>query len=574
MFKLNKKCTFSTALYIALAVAMFCCTTSVQAQTWANAYGGAFYDDAFGLTEQNVAGFSYIIGQSSSYGKFSPTPPNTHLVVNDVNGMVVNALTYEGQSWENDYSIVRLTDYCSPGCVWTTGMYTTSNQDVNARQSFDMVVVRTDVQGFPVWACFFGGEEEDGGTSVINTSDGNILAVGWTVNNENGIGAADILAVKLTPAGVVLWQRILGRSKDEKPWAVRESADRLSYYIAGQTTSFDNGGAPNEDNQVFVTSIAAGTGFHNWTAIWGGDRNDIGRNLVVDKDGNIAVTGLTHSFGRIEGESFVLKLNAAGAYLWSTLYGVDGYDAGWSIDLRLDEAGYVLGGETNSFDVPGSFENGEALIFTVTDAGVLSWSRIFGGTTYDFGRQVRRSIGSINELCPPGYLLAGGTLSFGAGGGDQYLARTDLDGFAVASEDCGMTVTLNTAPGSSSTFGTLSMSTTNVVFCTTINYTVGTIRSEICVDGPPIMPATRGLNGSPSQGFNSSPALPRNAAPTDSKSTPAEQIPNSKKIGFVPVPNSDPKAQRADNSRFASAEEHGGDQPPGPQANESSSNQE
>ncbi len=572
MFKPTEPRRIVFALNFFAFTVLFLCAVGVDAQTWANAYGGAFYDDAFGLTEQNVAGNSYIIGQTSSYGKFSPAPPNTHLVVNNVNGMVVNALTYEGQSWEHDYSIVRLTDYCSPGCVWTTGMYTTSEQDVNARQSFDMVVVRTDIQGYPVWACFFGGEEEDGGTSVINTSDGNILAVGWTVNNDNGIGAADILAVKLTPAGVVLWQRILGRDKDEKPWAVRESADGLSYYIAGQTTSFNNGGPPNEDNQVFVTSIAAGTGIHNWTAIWGGDRNDIGRNLVVDKNGDIAVTGLTHSFGRIEGESFVLKLNAAGGYLWSRLYGVDGYDAGWSIDLRLDEEGYVLGGETNSFDVPGSFENGEALIFTVTDAGVLSWSRIFGGTTYDFGRQVRRSIGSINELCPPGYLLAGGTLSFGAGGGDQYLARTDLDGFAVASEDCGMAVVLNTAIGTSSTFGTLSMSTTNVVFCTTINYTVGTIRTEICVDGPPIMPAARGLDGSPSQGFNSTPATPRDAMPSGSESTPLDQIPNSKKTGFAPVPDSNTKGEDADDSRFASVDDQG--RTSGQQANEPSSNEE
>ncbi len=72
--------------------------------------------------------------------------------------------------------------------------------------------------------------------------------------------------------------------------------------------------------------------------------------------------------------------------------------------------------------------------------GGEEWSRTFGGSADDFGYSVR-------ETSDGGYIIAGFTHSFGAGGGDFYLVRTDSQGgeewnrtFVGSDVECGVSV--------------------------------------------------------------------------------------------------------------------------------------
>ena len=80
------------------------------------------------------------------------------------------------------------------------------------------------------------------------------------------------------------------------------------------------------------------------------------------------------------------------------------------------DGGYIAVGATSSFG-----KGDEDIYLVRTDStGQLLWSKTYGGSDQDNGW-------SVHEI-PTGFVLSGSTKSFGAGGFDFYLIKTDSDG--------------------------------------------------------------------------------------------------------------------------------------------------
>jgi len=105
-------------------------------------------------------------------------------------------------------------------------------------------------------------------------------------------------------------------------------------------------------------------------------------------------------------------------------YGVSCCDWGSSVQQTTD-GGYIIGGTSGGPD----------LYLIRTDVnGDLLWTRSFGGTGYDFGNSVRQTTDG-------GFILVGNTQSFGAGGKDVYLIKTDSNGDTLWTKTYGGTGT-------------------------------------------------------------------------------------------------------------------------------------
>lgn len=118
--------------------------------------------------------------------------------------------------------------------------------------------------------------------------------------------------------------------------------------------------------------------------------------------------------------------------MWSHIYGGTGADLAWSL-VATSDGGYAIAGGTKSFGA-GSFD----FLLVKTDAfGNMEWNQTYGGTGTDDGRSL---IQTIDE----GYALAGNTNSFGAGGTDFYVVKTDEVGVVPEGLTIGVMLTLAT----------------------------------------------------------------------------------------------------------------------------------
>jgi hypothetical protein len=116
------------------------------------------------------------------------------------------------------------------------------------------------------------------------------------------------------------------------------------------------------------------------------------------------------------GDALIIKLNSSGTIQWSRAIGGTNYDRAYSIQQTSD-GGYIVAGYTNSFGAGGD----DILIIKLNSSGNIQWSRAIGGTNGDYAL-------SIQQTSDGGYIVAGWTTSFGAGNYDILIIKLDSSG--------------------------------------------------------------------------------------------------------------------------------------------------
>lgn len=274
----------------------------------------------------------------------------------------------------------------------------------------DFYLVKTDASGDTVWTRTYGGDEWDGALSVQQTTDGGYIVLGST--ESFGPGLYDFYLMKTDAYGDTVWTRTYGDIQEDWPGCVRQTSDG-GYVLAGETASF---GAFYAGVYLVKTDPLGDT---LWTRT---HKNYFGCGaswVEQTTDGGYIVAGYVGSVvsGWSDDNFYLVKTNSAGDTLWTRTYDGGGPIENARCVQQTTDGGYIVAGETRAWDP-------YVVDFYVvkTDAsGDTLWTRTYRGSG-------RENCYVVRQTTDGGYVLAGSTNSFGAGGADFYLVKTDASG--------------------------------------------------------------------------------------------------------------------------------------------------
>ena len=323
--------------------------------------------------------------------------------------------TYGGTEDDGGQSVVQTAD----GGYYVVG-YTFSTGSGGA----DVFVIATDPSGEERWTQTFGGAQNDYGYGVAMTANGDCLAAGYLVTQ----GHTDVALHGNTADGGQLWIQVYGGSNDDMAYSIARNSDG-GFIVAGATYSFGSG-VPNA--YVLRTDSLGDT---LWTRTYGGAGEDYAFSARQTADSGFIICGTTYSYGAGQSDIYLIKTDAAGDTQWTRTFGGEGFEHGHTVRQTAD-SGYVICGTTYSFGA------GDADIWLIRTGpnGDTLWTRTFGGDTADLGH-------SVAQTADHGFILCGQTASFGAGNYDAWLIKTDSMGdtlwtrtFGGGSDDVGYSV--------------------------------------------------------------------------------------------------------------------------------------
>lgn len=266
----------------------------------------------------------------------------------------------------------------------------------------DVWLLKTDANGDTLWTKTYGGTGYDGGESVDMTSDGGYIVVGWT---NSFVGNWDFYFIKIDAYGDTLWTKAYDDGTANAAFSGQQTHD--GGYIA---TGFSGGW---EDVLLVKTDPNGDT---LWTRIYGGYDWEYMRSVKQTLDGGYILAGWTWSFGAGWEDVYIIRTDSIGDTLWTRVYGGTSYDEGYSV-VPAAGGGYLVVGYTNSFSVGYS----DVWILRLDANGDTIWTKTYGGMLSDQAREVQKTHDG-------GYVIVGYTGSFGAGGRDVYLIKTDVNG--------------------------------------------------------------------------------------------------------------------------------------------------
>ena len=149
---------------------------------------------------------------------------------------------------------------------------------------------------------------------------------------------------------------------------------------------------------------------------YGGTNWDVAHSVQQTSGGGYIVAGRTDSFGAGGPDVFLIKTDAFGNVQWAKTYGGTSWDEAYSVRQTLD-GGYIVAGWTNSFGAGGA----DILLIKTNASGNVQWAKTYGGTSNDYAYFVQ-------QTSDGGYIVASRTESFGAGLIDFILIKTDASG--------------------------------------------------------------------------------------------------------------------------------------------------
>ncbi len=276
------------------------------------------------------------------------------------------SLRYNGPPSQGDEAVSIAVD--ATGNSYVTGSAFAANG------TLDIVTIKYSPSGQQLWLQSYNGTANgnDQGTKIVLDNAGNVYVTGYTNNN---ITNGDITTIKYNASGIQQWVSFYNGSFNnyDQGNALSVDANGNVYVIGYETTS--------NYTYDFVTLKYNSAGVQQWAQTYDGpgNFNDEGRDIGLDVNGNVYVTGPSDTFYNAQpNEDIVLlKYNNSGVLQWRKVYDGPGHSYEWSKKLTIDKNNDIL---VVGYGWTASGNGNDYIILKWNPSGNFQWIR-----TYNFG---------------------------------------------------------------------------------------------------------------------------------------------------------------------------------------------
>ena len=379
---------------------------------WQKAYGGNSFDQGYSIQQTTDGGYIVAARTRSSDLFGYHWGHDVWILKLTSDGAVQWKKVFGGTVNEGPRSILQTPD----GGYLFAGYTSSNDFDVSGNHGgdFDGWVVKLSSAGAIQWQKTFGGSGRDQIWSAQTTFDNGYILAGRSSSSDGDAtsnnGQIDFWVIKLNEAGTIQWQKSYGGSQDDLAYGVKQTSDG-GYVVVGETSSNDGDVTGLHGNVDFWVLKLSPLGVLEWQKTLGGMAADIASDVIQTENGDYIVVGYVGSgtgdvsvyYGLFD--YWIVKLNGAGELQWERTLGGSQPDQASAI-VPATGGGFLVAGTTQStdWDVVGNDGGAEFWVVKINEEGELVWQQTYGGSLGD-------ECFAIANTADNGYVLTGYTWS-------------------------------------------------------------------------------------------------------------------------------------------------------------------
>ena len=341
-----------------------CFGTLVEAQGWQYTFGGNKEDQGAIVRETIDHGF-IALGFSESFEGVNNSDIDIYIVRTDVDGTPIWTKVYDEGFSERPADMIELEDgYLILGTIKPS--FTSKNQ---------LYLLNIDRRGNKRWSKILQSDTDDSAVAFTPAINGNgYLIAARTFDDEGNSGEDNLLAL-VDAEGQEIWRKSNGTQKNDVFRGVVPVSD--GYILAGNSPVI----SPTSSKNDIVLYKYDANGNSIWTKAYGeaSEAEEV-NDLILTSDGNIVITGTVESSDRL----LVAKFDMSGDSIWFKKHLVTEIDNIGNEVIELPDGGFAVVGLA-FLDVTDS----DILIMRFNSEGEEMWSSLVGDKgKQDFGESI------------------------------------------------------------------------------------------------------------------------------------------------------------------------------------------